>query len=125
MQHAQLANGVTYADIAVDHPNRAAFVSQFFNTKAFVPVNQLPLGLYGNAGRNILSGPALNNTDFTLMKEIIAREPLRVQLRSELFNAFNQVNFDPPNVQVSSSSFGQIRSAQPGRVIQVALKILW
>src|SRR5439155_9464678 len=118
LQHAQLANGATYADIAVDHPNRAAFVSQFFNAKAFVPVNQLPLGLYGNAGRNILSGPALNNTDFTLMKEITAREPLRVQLRGEFFNAFNQVNFDAPNVQVSSTSFGQIRSAQPGRVIQ-------
>jgi hypothetical protein len=48
-----------------------------------------------------------------------------VQLRGEFFNAFNQVNFDPPNVQVSSGSFGQIRSAQPGRVIQVALKLLW
>jgi hypothetical protein len=85
----------------------------------------LPLGLYGNAGRNILSGPALNNTDLTLMKEIVAREPLRVQLRSEFFNAFNQVNFDPPTVQVSSNTFGQIRSAQPGRVIQLALKVLW
>jgi hypothetical protein len=61
----------------------------------------------------------------TLMKEIVAREPLRVQLRGEFFNAFNQVNFDPPNVQVSSTSFGQIRSAQPGRVIQVAMKLLW
>jgi hypothetical protein len=106
-------------------PIGAAFVNSFFNTKAFVPINQLPLGLYGNAGRNILSGPALNNSDFTLMKEITAREPLQVQLRGEFFNAFNQVNFDPLNVQVSSSSFGQIRSAQPGRVIQAAVKVLW
>jgi hypothetical protein len=125
LQHAQLANGITYPDIQLDHPSRDAFVKQFFNTKAFVPVNLLPLGLYGNAGRNILSGPAQNNTDFTVMKEIVAREPLRVQLRSEFFNAFNQVNFDAPNVQVSSNSFGQIRSAQPGRVIQLALKVLW
>src|SRR5579884_384643 len=125
LQHAQLANGITYNDIALSHPDRNSFVNQFFNTKAFVPVNQLPLGLYGNAGRNILSGPALNNSDFTVMKEITAREPLRVQLRGEFFNAFNQVNFDPPNVQVSSSSFGKIRSAQPGRVIQLALKLLW
>jgi len=125
LQHAQLVSGVTYGDISLNHPNRSAFVSQFFNTRAFVPVNQLPLGLYGNAGRNIVSGPALSNTDFTLMKEIAIREPLRIQLRSEFFNAFNQVNFDQPNVQVSSASFGQIRSAQPGRVIQLAVKILW
>src|SRR5262249_44439711 len=125
LQHAQLAPGLTYGDIRIDRPSRATFVSQFFNTKAFVPISQLPLGLDGNAGRNILSGPALNNTDFTLMKEITAREPLRVQFRSEFFNAFNQVNFDPPNVQVASTSFGQIRSAQPGRVIQIAVKVLW
>src|SRR5712692_3322759 len=125
LQHAQLVNGVTYGDIQLDHPTRAAFVNQFFNTKAFVPVNQLPLGLYGNAGRNIISGPALNNSDFSLMKEFLTREPLRVQLRGEFFNAFNQVNFDPPNTQVSSGSFGQIRTAQSGRVIQLALKILW
>ena len=57
--------------------------------------------------------------------EITAREPLWVQLRGEFFNAFNQVNFDAPNAQVSSNTFGQIRSAQPGRVIQLALKVLW
>jgi hypothetical protein len=125
LQHAQLVSGVTYNDIPLNHPNRAAFVNEFFNTKAFVPVSQLPLGLYGNAGRNIISGPALNSTDLVVMKEIAACERLRVQLRSEFFNALNQVNFDPPNVQVSSTSFGQIRSAQPGRVIQLALKVLW
>ncbi|MGH8247660.1 MAG: hypothetical protein ACREUU_14670, partial [Gammaproteobacteria bacterium] len=47
LQHAQLVNGITHSDIRRDHPNRAAFVRQFFNTGAFVPVNQLPLGLYG------------------------------------------------------------------------------
>jgi len=125
LQHAQLVSGITYDDIEVNHPDRNAFVNQFFNTKAFVPISQLPLGLYGNAGRNIISGPALNNTDFTAMKEIAIREPVRVQLRGEFFNAFNQINFDPPNVQVSSATFGQIRSAQPGRVIQLAIKILW
>ncbi len=125
LQHAQLVSGITYGDIQLDHPNRAAFVNQFFNTKAFVPVTQLPLGRYGNAGRNIISGPALNSSDFSLMKEFVTREPLRVQLRGEFFNAFNQVNFDPPNTQVSSGSFGQIRTAQAGRVIQLAAKILW
>ena len=125
LQHAQLAPNVTYADIPLDHPDRNAFVTKFFNTAALIPAAQLPRGLYGNIGRNVLTGPALRSTDFTLMKDIRVREPLKVQLRGEFFNAFNQVNFDPPNAMVSSGSFGRILNAQAGRVVQVALKFLW
>ena len=68
LQHAELVPGVTYGDIALDHPDRNAFVNRFFNTGAFVPVAALPRGIYGNAGRNILSGPAMANTDVTIMR---------------------------------------------------------
>lgn len=127
LQHAMFAPGITHADLPVDHQDRNQFVARFFNTAAFVPVNQLPRGIYGNSGRGILSGPALNNTDFTVMKEIgiAAKEQVRIQLRGEAFNAFNQVNFNEPDTSVSSASFGRIRSAQAGRVIQLALKFLW
>jgi hypothetical protein len=125
LQHAQLAPSLTYNDIALSHPDRNAFVTKFFNTAAFVPIASLPRGIYGNVGRNVLSGPATANTDFTLMKDIAVREPLRIQLRGEFFNAFNQVNFDNPNSAVASGSFGRILSAQPGRVIQLAVKVIW
>jgi len=125
LQHAQLASGVTYGNVVLDHPDRNAYINRFFNTAAFVPIAQLPKGIYGNSGRNIINGPAFNNTDFTLMKDVRLREPLKIQLRGEFFNAFNQVHFDPPNVIVSSGSFGRILSAQPGRVVQVALKFIW
>ncbi|HUS05186.1 MAG TPA: TonB-dependent receptor [Bryobacteraceae bacterium] len=125
LQHAQLVPGITYDQISIEHPDRNAFVSRFFNTAAFVPVAQLPRGIYGNAGRNIINGPAFANTDVALMKAIAVREPFRIELRGEFFNAFNQVNFDAPNVQASSSSFGRILTAQPGRVIQLAAKIIW
>ena len=125
LQRAQLVPGVTYQDVERDHTSRADFVNQFFNTAAFVPVAQLPRGIYGNSGRNIISGPALNSTDFTLMKDIPVREKLRAQLRGEFFNAFNQVNFNAPTTLVSSGSFGRITSAGDGRVVQLALKVLW
>lgn len=128
LQHAQLAAGKTYGDIGIDHPDRNAYVNHFFNTSVFVPIAALPKGIYGNTGRNILNGPSLNNTDFTLMKDLSVREPLRLQLRGEFFNAFNQAHFDPPNTMVSSGSFGRILSTPaglPGRVVQVALKFLW
>lgn len=125
LQRAQLVNGVTYKDVEVQHASRAEMVSRFFNTAAFVPVNSLPRGIYGNSGRNIISGPALSSTDLTLMKDFAITERIKTQLRGEFFNAFNQVNFNAPTVLVSSGSFGRITSATDGRVVQLALKVLW
>jgi len=125
LQRAQLVNGITYADVERDHADRADMVNRFFNTTAFVPANLLPRGLYGNSGRNIISGPAQSDTDFTIMKDIPIHERLKAQLRCELFNAFNQVNFNAPNTLVSSGGFGRITGASAGRVIQLAFKMIW
>ncbi len=89
------------------------------------PVAQLPRGIYGNAGRNTLAGPATNRTDINLMKDIMIREPFRAQLRGEFFNAFNQVNFNAPVTTASAANFGRITGAAAGRVIQLAFKLLW
>jgi hypothetical protein len=56
----------------------------------------------------------------------VVREPLRAQIRGEFFNAFNQVNFSNPVNSATSSSFGRILgTSQAGRVIQLALKLIW
>jgi hypothetical protein len=125
LEHAQLVDGATYSSVSIARPDRNAFVHQFFNTAAFVPLSQMKLGSYGNAGRNFMNGPALFNSDITLMREFPIRERIRTQLRGEFFNAFNQVHFNNPNTTVGSGTFGQITSAGPGRVIQVAMKLLW
>jgi hypothetical protein len=84
------------------------------------------LGTYGNTGRGILTGPALSNTDFSILKNFAFRDRYKVQFRSEFFNVFNQVNFSNPDSTVTDgSAFGTIRSAGAGRVIQFALKFLW
>ena len=100
-------------------------VAQFFDPNAFVNPNLLPRGLYGNAGRGILSGPALSSTDFSVLKDFAFKERYKVQFRSEFFNLFNQVNFSNPTTTVSSGAFGRIRSANSGRVVQFALKFIW
>ena len=86
-QHAQLVNGATYDDVVRDHPSRDAMIQQFFNTAVFANPNSLPRGFYGTVGRNIISGPATNRTDLSLMKDIVVREAVRLQLRGEFFNA--------------------------------------
>jgi hypothetical protein len=124
-QRAQMVAGATYEDIKIDHPDRSAYVSRFFNTAAFVPPVQLPRGIYGTSGRSILSGPAACRTDFAVMKDIAISEGVRIQLRGEFFNAFNQVNFNNPNTNASSATFGRITGAGSGREIQLAGKIIW
>lgn len=124
-QHAFLEPGITDGKISLSHPDRNAMVTQFFNTAAFVPVNLLPAGYYGNAGRGLISGPALNNTDFSVLKDFRLHESMSLQFRTEMFNVFNQVNFNNPDTTETDSSFGQITSAADGRVIQFALKLLW
>ena len=126
-QLAQLASGATPQDIPRDHANRNDFIDAFFNTNAFTPVAQLPRGLYGNMGKNVISGPAMARNDLAVMRDfrLPGREGLRFQVRGELFNAFNQVNFSQPNQDVSSASFGRITSAEDGRVGQLVAKILW
>ena len=41
------------------------------------------------------------------------------------FNLFNEKHFQAPNTIVGSGSFGRITAADPGRVVQVAAKLIW
>ena len=116
---------MTLSDIRRQHASRNDFVNQFFNTAAFVPVAQLPRGIYGNAGRNTLAGPALNQTDLNVMKDIILREPWKLQFRGEFFNAFNHAQFGPPTSTVASPVFGLISSARAPRLVQLGMRLIY
>lgn len=142
---------LTGQPIAMSHSNRGAMIDQFFNVNAFVnptcgfvPQTGNPLaieqqncapsdiiysllGRYGQSGRGILSGPAFSNTDFSIMKDFAFKERYKIQFRAEMFNAFNQVNFNDPDITVEDGpgTFGAIQGANSGRVIQLALKLIW
>lgn len=91
----------------------------WFNTAAFA----LPApGTFGNAGRNILTGPGYGNTDIALVKRIGFGEVRKLELRGEVFNLFNRPNFDLPNAVADSAQFGRIFSAGPARQIQFGIK---
>jgi hypothetical protein len=103
----------------------AHMIAQYFNVEAFVPLNSVPRGIYGNAARGLIYGPGNVGTDFAVLRYINLGEDARLQLRGEFFNAFNHVNFGNPNTTVSSTSFGRITGAGAGRVIQLAAKVIW
>jgi hypothetical protein len=114
---------------ANDRPNVAgnpALVSstpqEWFNTAAFVTP---PYGSFGNAGRNILSGPGLQAVNVSIVKNTAIRERLNAQFRAEFFNALNHTNFNLPDNFLGSPTFGQVVSAQDPRRIQFALKLVF
>src|SRR3954470_7592695 len=102
-----------------DAPNGSKVAHFFDTTSAFA----LPaLGTFGNAGRNILTGPGFANLDAGLFKQIRLDESRRFELRWEVFNTLNHPNFLNPTASFSSSNFGRILSARDPRIMQVAAK---
>jgi hypothetical protein len=91
----------------------------WINPNAFAETGPLQLG---NSGRNVITGPASWNTDLSLFKNFHIRERALLELRGEFFNVFNNVRFDSPNLDTSSAAFGEIVSAEPARIIQVAMR---
>ena len=80
------------------------------------------IGQFGNAGRNIVQGPGYHQWDFSVLKDIPFTESKRLEFRAEFFNIFNHANFGLPVNDMNASTFGQILSSQPGRLVQLGLK---
>jgi hypothetical protein len=91
----------------------------WFNPTAFSAT--LPLK-FGTSGRNIISAPAWWNTDLSAFKNFSIKEGMFIQFRAEAFNAFNNVQFNPPDMSVVSPNFARLTSALRPRVMQMALR---
>jgi len=102
--------------------SRAERIARYFDTTAFR--HNAPL-TFGNAGRNIISGPGSFNLDASLMKSLRLTEAQRLQLRFDAFNLPNRPNFNNPNATLTSPAFGRITGAGSGRVLQVSAKYLF
>jgi hypothetical protein len=61
----------------------------------------------GTLGRNALRGFAISQVDFAVHRDIRLGATVKLQLRAEAFNLFNQVNLGPPTNALSSGLFGQ------------------
>jgi len=80
---------------------------------------------FGSAGRNILRGHKNVSTDLSLMKNFALGAGARLQVRVEMYNVFNNVNYSNPNASFGSAAFGQITGAGSMRQIQLGGKILF
>ena len=120
IHQAQLSSSRSHGDM----------VQQWFNTSLFQPN---AIGTFGNTGKNILRGPRLFNNNMSLIKNTQVGERVRVQFRAEAFIVFNNVNFQLYTGNGSTGldrtqadpTFGQIFSAAPPRILQMALKVMF
>ena len=87
----------------------------------------LPLAYtWGSAGRNLLYGPGLVNTDFSFFKNFAFAERRQVQFRAEFFNLFNTAAFSNPAGTFNTGSFGSITSTKhDNREIQFGAKLVF
>ena len=114
----------------VGNPNAAPCVpGTLFNTCAFV-ANTVP-GTFGDAGRNIIRGPGLQNWDLSFIKQFPIRDQMHFEFRAELFNIWNHPNLtfaDPTttnenfSTERGASQFGFPTASLAPRLVQFALK---
>jgi hypothetical protein len=109
----------TPGNLEINHrPGKSAFNTTLFSLPA--------LGTLGNARRRFFYGPAVDNTDLAFAKVTPLHEAISLELRAEAFNVFNHDQFFGPaavNGNISSAAFGQIQTASPPRLMQLAARL--
>jgi hypothetical protein len=97
----------------------------YFNASLF---SENALGTPGNASRRYFHGPGMENFDMALLKNLRLTESKSLQFRLEGFNVFNHAQFFGPQAvdgNISSSTFGQVVSAMPPRLVQLGAKFIF
>ena len=74
--------------------------------------------------RNMFTGPGFFQFDLGLFKKFSLDDRRRLELRMEVFNLFDTVNFSQPTATLSSATFGNINGTRiPPRTIQLGAKM--
>ncbi len=96
--------------------------AEWFNTSCFATPAAFT---YGSAGRDIVTGPGIDNFDATFQKNFPFWESTQLQFRADIFDFLNHPNFNQPNriFTATPSAFGSISSALDPRIMQFSLRL--
>jgi len=78
---------------------------------------------YGTLPRNFFRGPGRSNIDLSIAKSTTLKERAKLDFRVEFFNLLNSAQFDNPNLNPKSGSFGRITSTAAPRIMQLGAKV--
>jgi outer membrane receptor protein involved in Fe transport len=122
---SSLSNGSTLYPEVVGNPHVSnPTPHEWFNPAAFA---NPAYGTFGDSGRNALIGPSFFNVDFSVGKRFSFHEKVNLEIRADMFNAFNHVNYANPDANVgyvngalADTTSGTITNTSAGqRIIQV------
>jgi hypothetical protein len=84
----------------------------WFNPAAFAnPV----FGTFGNTHRNTLLGPGFANINLSIAKEFPLHEAIALEIRADMFDVFNHINWSTPDLNVGYSG-GVLADSTAGQV---------
>jgi hypothetical protein len=100
-------------------------IDNYFDVAAFA---KAPLYTFGTLNRFLPDnrGPYLFNWDISFLKQVPVHQSVRLEIRGELFNTFNNVNFQSPtgnSTVYGLPQFGTITSTYDPRIVQLAMKV--
>ncbi len=109
----------------LDNPTIAKWFDTSFGTPASGAAWGAPtIFTYGNGARNPLRGPGRTNVDFSIFKNFMITERVKLQFRTEMFNLLNHTQFDLPNTAIGGASAGIISGiVGTPRQLQFALRL--
>jgi trimeric autotransporter adhesin len=115
------ANVVAGESFGVANPN----TKEWFNTAAFCVTGQAGCvgpTVYGDAGRDIIEGPAQFTVNSAINKTITIRETRSLEFRLSAANIFNTPYFSGLNTTVNSVAFGEVTNVANMRRITMLLR---
>jgi len=113
--NCSLRANVTGAPIALSNPT----IFDFFNTGAFVAP---ALGAFGDAGRNVIVGPAGHQLNGTLVRDIRLTGNRNVTLQINAQNILNTVQWQTIDTDINSPTFGHVLTVRPMRTATVSMR---
>jgi len=87
-----------------------------------IAVNPTP-GTVGSLSQTYLEGPDSFRFDANLIKRIPIRESKELLIRGDFINLLNSPQFDDPNTNINSPSFGRITTAGGERIIVLSMRL--
>ncbi|MGI4826936.1 MAG: carboxypeptidase regulatory-like domain-containing protein [Janthinobacterium lividum] len=117
------------AQVVGDYHLANRSVGRWFNTAAFAQ-NPVTAGVAvdGNSPRNLINGPFYKDVDLSLQRDFPLFEKTSLRFRGDATNVFNIISYDAPGSAqrtVSSTTFGQITTAEQTRILQLGVKLLF
>ena len=131
-------NGIDSRVVLVGNPNlpkSERTIYRHFRTEVVTPPTRADFGI-GNAPKDPIRGPGINNFDLSLFKNTALTQDgkHRLQFRFEMYNAFNHAQFSSVDTAARfdnatglnvNARFGQYTAARDARRIQLGLKYLF